>query len=498
MRLLFTLLVAVLLTPVLFAQPVCPTNFPAESPVPSYSPDDVPKIDAFDVVTYTGALVKPGVNHNFAFVEVTPNDQRVWFGVDASNGIPLTFYNRRVRDDASSPWRWLYSSSPAVIQYTPPTSSGPGNVLYSAVPRYYDSVSQHSYKFLMYLVHQPGVCNGVIAGFLYITFSDDGICWTPPRSAHRSGGPSFDCLPNETNTVPVEQVSVIDAGDFIWLVGVEGNIDELVPPIDETYPDCDPNVNDCYTYRHFNNMNRTQTYLGLAYANNPGAIYLNYPNTELTRNGMFLPWTGPYSYSNGERYLPYPYFMNLQIAYDAARGDFYIGRGYPYPYDRGSASVIGWGDYPDYANTPTFSQTSLVFRNGPFGQTLVEGCLPAPYTLPNRIQIYKMHIGALSNIGQITNPYSSWTLVTDTGGPLGYAFNYWPGGPSPQTPLISPQINGGRDYGAVSFIRDGAGSLLRYGTTAYAFGGDTFMGPKGGSAPCRVTGTERITILPLP
>ena len=80
MRHLVALLVAALLTPILSAQPVCPANFPAESPVPSYSPDDVPKINAFDVVTYTGAVVKPGVNHNFAFVEVTPKDQRVSHG----------------------------------------------------------------------------------------------------------------------------------------------------------------------------------------------------------------------------------------------------------------------------------------------------------------------------------------------------------------------------------------------------------------------------------
>jgi hypothetical protein len=493
-RQLIGLSLVILFASSIVAQPVCLSNFPAESPVPSYSPDDVPKINAWDTITYTGALVKPGVNHNFAFVEVTPNDQRVWFGVDATAGTPLTFYNRRVRDNESSPWRWLYSSSPAVIEYVAPTSSGPGNVLYSATPRYYDSVSQHSYKFLLYLNHQPGVCNGVIAGFLAISFSDDGICWTPPRIAHRGGGPSFPCLPGETNTIPIEQITAIDSGgDLIWLVGVEGNIDELAPPMEEV-DGCET----CYTYRRLQNMERTQTYLGVALPANPGTIYLNQPYPELTKHGIYLPHTGPYNTTHGSRYQPYPYFINLQVAYDATSGDFYIGRGYPYPYDRGSAVGVGWTDPPNYPNTPHASQLTSVFLNGPFGSTMVEGCRGAPYTLPNRIQVYKMHIGPLSNIGQITNPNSQWTLVTDLGGPLGYAFHWWPYGGTNGTPLVYGQTNAGRDYGAVSFIRDGAGNLVRYGTTAYAFAGDTFMSVKGGAERCKVTGTERITAFTLP
>lgn len=493
MRHLFAVSVLVLLASNLVAQPVCMPDFPAESPVPSYSPDDVPKTNALDVITYTGSVVKGGVNHNFAFVEITPDDQRVWFGVDAAAGPPLTYYNRRVRDNASSPWRWLYSYSPAVIQYVAPTSSGPGNVLYSPTPRYYDSVSQRSYKFIMYQVHQPGSCNGVIAGFLYISFSDDGICWTPPRAAHRNGGPSFPCLPGETSIIPVEQISAIDAGgDLIFLVGVEGNINELAPPVDET-SGCDT----CYTYRRYSNMARTLTFLGVAYPWAPGNVFLSYP-PELTASGMFLPQTGPFNNNHGDRYRPYAYFMNLQVAYDATRGDLYIGRGYPYPYDRGSAEAVGWYDPPYSNNTPRSNQTSFVYLNGPYGSTLVEGCYAAPYTPPNRIQIYKMHIGAITNIGQITNPYSPWTLILDSGGSLGYAFNWWQGGPVTQTPIFSPQMDGGRDYGAVSFIRDGAGNLVRYGTTAYALLGDTFMSQKGGSTPCRVTGTERITAITLP
>lgn len=128
-------------------QLVCPPNFPTESPVASYSPDDIPPTD-IDMVTYTGAYAKAQANHNMSFVQITPNDQRVWFFLDGV-GVPLTFYNRRVRDTESSPWRWLYSSSPSV------TDSSPAAVLYSPTPRYWDSVTQTSYSFLMYQIYQP-------------------------------------------------------------------------------------------------------------------------------------------------------------------------------------------------------------------------------------------------------------------------------------------------------------------------------------------------------
>ena len=147
------------------AQPVCPVGFPAQSPVPSSSPDDIPPTNV-DIITFGGAIVKARANHNIAFVEVTPNDQRVWFGVDGNPGLYRAFYNRRVRDNESSPWRWLYSSSPTLVTYDVEASQVIGAVLYSPTPRYHDSVSNHTYKFVMYESYQQKDCAGAVMGLL--------------------------------------------------------------------------------------------------------------------------------------------------------------------------------------------------------------------------------------------------------------------------------------------------------------------------------------------
>lgn len=463
------------------AQLVCLPNFPAESPVPSSSADDIPPTD-FDIVTYTGAYAKARANHNFSFVQITPNDQRVWFFADGSN-LPYTFYNRRVRDTETAPWRWLYSYSQAVVQYAPGVSTAPSSVLYSPTPRYWDSITQSAYEFLLYITYQPQACNGIVAGFLYFSFSHDGICWTVPRAAVHTGGPSFPCFPNKTNTIPIEQMSALDGGDRIWLVGVEGNINELAPPPGSTY-------------RRWSNMARTQTYVGWAYLNGPGAIFLVQPSSELSRNGVYLPTNGPANPCCWDRYLPYAYFMNLQIAYDPATGEFFIGRGYPYSYDRGSRELAGTGtsDPPYQNNVPSWAQIVDRTIPGPNGNQSVEGCADVPYLFPNRIQVYKMNIGSLSNISQIVSGW--WTLVADVGGNVGYPFRQM----SPyttSTPIIGLQTNYGRDFGAVSFLRDGQGNFARDGGIRYMFGAETLRLSKG-EGLCRTTGLERETLVALP
>jgi hypothetical protein len=456
-------------------QPVCPSNFPAESPVPSYSPDDIPATNV-DIVTYTGAYAKAQANHNMAFVQISPNDQRVWFFVDPGSAGPFTFYNRRVRDTETSPWYWSYSYSPAV------TVSGPSAVLYSPTPRYFDSASGSWYKFLMYQIQQPSACNGVVAGFLYISFSNDGICWTPSQRATHSGGPSFPCLPGATDTIPIEQMSAIDGGgDQIWLVGVEGNANELAPAPD-------------YTGLRWSHMSRTLTNVGWAYLWSPGWVTLLTPSFELSVGGMFLPTNGPANLCCSDRYFPYAYFLNMQIAYDQSTGEFFIGRGYPYSFDRGSREAFGYLDDPYYNNAPSWDQIVDRTIPGPRGDQSVEGCADVPYLFPNRIQVYKMAIGSLSNISQITT--GGWTLVADLGGGGGYPFRTM----SPyttSTPLVAGQTNYGRDFGAVSFLRDGQGNLVRIDGVRYIFGSDTLRLSKG-VGRCRTTGLERETLVAIP
>jgi hypothetical protein len=438
-------------------EPVCPAGMPASTfSTPSYSTDDIPATN-IDINTEVGTTVKARANHNIAFIQVTTNDQRVWFGVDANPGLYRVFYNRRTRATITSPWYWEYTYSPAVITYAPGASNVPGAVLYSTTPRYYDSVSNHSYKYVLYESFQPTECDFQVAGFLYYAFSDDGICWTPHRPATRTGGPSFPCS-SLTNSVPIEQVTAIDAGDRIWLVGAEGDIqNQLI---------------------YAQNMNRTMTSLGWVSVSDPGSINLH-TTPELTNSGVYLPSTGPSSV-HPDRYKPYAYFFNLQMAWDSTTGYLYIGRAYPYPFDRGFWDL---SDAPYDANTPTYYEVA-------------NGCAGPPGTFPNRVQIYKMYLGSLANMGLITT--GTWTLVNDTGGPLGYAFNTWPGGPGTQTPLVTNQTSVGRDHGAVSFLRNGAGNLVRSGTTAYWFGADTFKLAKGGNVPCRVTGNERVITRTLP
>src|SRR5689334_4054858 len=81
-----------------YSQPVCLT-LPSASPVLSSSPDAIPAT-AEDIVTYTGAYAKARANHNFSFVQISANEQKVWFGVDANPSLNKAFYNRRYRADS--------------------------------------------------------------------------------------------------------------------------------------------------------------------------------------------------------------------------------------------------------------------------------------------------------------------------------------------------------------------------------------------------------------
>jgi hypothetical protein len=117
-------------------------------------------------------------------------------------------------------------------------------------------------------------------------------------------------------------------------------------------------------------------------------------------------------------------------------------------------------------------------------------------TLPNRSQIYKMHLGSLANMNQVTT--GTWTLLADIGNATGYT-NQANGffGCCQQTPLAPSQSNAGRDWGAISFLRDGAGNLTLSGTSVPYLAADTFKLSKS-QGPCYVTGLETETYRLLP
>ena len=452
------------------AQPVCLT-MPPDSPVLSNSPDDIPAT-GFNILTYTGAHTPARANHNVAFVQTGANEQKVWFAPDAAPGLHKCFYNRRYRADGSSPWYWQYSVSPQVIEFVAPASAGPSVVLYSPTAKYVDTRTSTAYKYIMYQVNQPGSCDNSVAGFLYVAFSNDGICWTAGQQATRNGGPSFPCFSGHVSTVPVEQATAFDDGLQIQLIGMDG--DEAV-------------LANRYT------MPNTQTYVWTATYASP-SVMLSNGLLQVTNNNILNPVMYNSFAITDDRFMPYYYFFNMSGAFDAATGDLYLSRGYPYPFDRGSA---GDGDYPfnntvpaDYQAETTFLYDSERGVSSPVG-----GCNPAPAILPNRVQVYKMHIGSLSNIGAIAT--GGWNLVFDLGSSTGYS-NTWCQSNYAATPTWgSPMVNISRDPGALSFLRDPQGNLVRNGSPNYLMG-DTYKLNKSNGAPCYITGLEREVAGTLP
>jgi hypothetical protein len=473
----FTLLLLLLafgITVSLSAQVICLPGFPADSPVQSFSPDDIPSTNDH-ILTYTGAHAAGRANHTMSFVQIGSNEQKVWFFTDnASLDHEHVYYNRRYRADSSSPWYWQFSTSPAVLPY----GAAADVVLYSQIPKYEDTRTGTLYSYIMYQVIQPPACfpgntSQPSLGYMYVAFSNDGICWTANQLATRLGGPFAACI-GASNTVPVEAVTAFDDGIGVKLIGMEGDILLLSDG---------------------QNMDQTQTYIG-------GASYLNPSNVGLysapmvvnsgiySPVGVFEPYPY-YLYSYAWRYEPYLYFMNMQGAYDPATGDLYVGRAYPYPFDRGQTNG---SDYLYFA-TPKWWQTQDVFMTDPATgrSVLVGGCKVSPGTLPNRIQLYKMHIGSMSNFGALGVAGNYWTLLSDLGNASGYLNDF-----AAMTPLTYGQANAGRDYASVSFLRNGQGNLVRGDDgNATVFAGDTFELSKS-NGPCQVTGLERETALQVP
>lgn len=435
-----------LLFAALHAQPALGQSGPV-----SVSPADIPP---------TGVFVngKPArANLLTTFVQVSSVDQRVWFGIDTAPGTPKIFYNRRVYNVSTGQWQWWYPESIAVISF-PEGSMAVSDVLHSATPDFRDRDTGYWWHFVMYLAPQPGACDGKRAAFLMVAFSNDGINWTPPKYAdYPTGTPQHDCGTDSFWAISVEAAgAVYDGSSKIYVVAVEGNVEMLVQR---------------------NLMSSTQTYVGSADRSDPRRITII---GQLTNNGMFNP--KPSGQTN-DRFESYQYFLNLGVAYDEPTGTLYIGRSYPYPYDR------GWNGN---SNDGPAGDPNSIWRDITSCGTQLSTCGSGRAMLTNRIQVYKMHIGSLSNIGSITtsNYYAGWQLVTDTGRQSGYMntlLNSWT---CQVTPLIAGQANNGHDYASTSFGRDGRGRLLSVGNQGWLLAGDSFKLSRSQGA-CVTTGDEK-------
>lgn len=210
------------------AQVSCPSGYvPPVSPVASSSPADIPRT-YYQITTSAGANVWAQANGGVVWADVTPDDQRVYFGVDSSPGLGGIFYNRRTRANASSPWQWQYPQSFPVNGFGSYNSAGPAALLYSATPKYYNYVDHTYYSYVMYLVNQPSACDGQVGGILFVAFSNNATCWTAPQQVIYYNELSYPCYPGG-NLLATPGMSAIDAGNQIDLIWMEGDNNALAP-----------------------------------------------------------------------------------------------------------------------------------------------------------------------------------------------------------------------------------------------------------------------------
>jgi hypothetical protein len=439
----------------------CPSP-PADSPIAAPTLDTIPP-GALTILTHTGTRAPVTANGRLAAVEMNENEQRVWFGPDTSPGSGKVYYNRRYRANVSSPWYWQYSQSIEIMNLGN-ASGGPNSVLYSATAKYRDA-DQTLYKWAMYLIKQPHSCDGVTAGILYVSYSNNGVCWTTPRQARKLDNPSLPCMSDSAEAVPAESVAAIDGGSTIYLMLMEGDNLQLGPEA---------------------SMDRTAAYLLTASTLNHEWVSSPVGTADVQKDGIVSPASPAGSSST---FKPYNYLMNVDMAYDAAAGTIYITRAYPFAFNRADGNT----NVP----CPWQSQQVMTYDSVRGVYTQLEGCIPAPATLPNRIQIYKMYIGNLSNITYVyQNP---WTLVADLGGDVGYTNAYLGACASnPYAPRTDVrQQNVGRDYAYANFLRDPVGNLKLYSGVPYILAGDSFMLSKG-HGECYITGQERSTLVSFP
>jgi hypothetical protein len=444
---------------------------PSDSPILAPTLDTIPPV-IDTILTYTGARAEARANAKVAFIEVNENEQRVWFGVDSSPGLGKTYYNRRYRANSSSPWYWQYNHSIKLIDLGN-SSALPASVLYSSVAKYRDplNITGALYKYVMYLVSQPSACDGGILGYMYVSFSDDGICWTPIRRGTVPDGPIAICGPDtgKKDMVPIEVMSAIDGGDTIHLMIMEGDASKLLP---------------------HNSMDRTYAHIAYASPAAPTQIqWYGNADVDIVKFGVFSPSGSPSS----TRYQTYNYFMNLDMAFDPTNGYLYVARGYPFPFDR-------WADVYN-AQVPCHWQGDPVVLYDPVrnANAGVSGCYMSPYTITNRVQIYRMYLGGIGNF-PITAYHSNnyvWQLVADWGGDIGYTIASSYGNCAYAARTDPRQQNVGRDYAYLTFLRDRVGNLVLYNGAPMVLAGDSFKLSKGYGL-CHITGTETVTLATFP
>lgn len=437
---------------------------PPATPIAAPNPDDIPRAEGAWLLTYNGSWFEGKQNHVMGFVQTTPDEQKVWFTVNSTPHYTRVFYNRRYRTSSTAPWQWMYSKSVKILDLPSPGSAVVNAVLYSPTAKYRPGTGGSTlYKYAMFITYQPKACDGQIMGFAMVSYSNDGLCWTTAIPLQHPGGPSAECAPElGTWLVQVESFDVIDGGDKIYLIGMEGSVPAAID---------------------WNNMDRTFTSWGYAMPTTSATVTIP-ANPELSVSGIVSPEGIP---RTDDRFKTYSYLINPAMAWDADNGDLYVTRGYPYPFDRRHDLA------PTSPTVPSYDQAfeTFIYNYLLDAPQHVEGCPASPATFPNRVQIYKMHLGTLSNFSQVST--GTWTLVSDIGNNVGYAYSTI----TNNIPIAPPQTSVGRDYGAASFMRTGTGALQLVDGNAYMFAATQYLTPLS-VGQCRSTGLDRsyLTVVP--
>jgi hypothetical protein len=280
-------------------------------------------------------------------------------------------------------------------------------------------------------------------------------------------------------------MGAVDSGSTVYLMGIEGDNSIL---------------------GDMANMNHNYVSWGHSSPTNVVNLTVD-PDRDMSDSGLFNPKAFTAEYVPAyipDRFRSYAYFFNIAIAWDAANGDLYVSRGYPYPYDRCAANPAACGS--PWLMVPSEEQSydrPTVWNSAVGAYQSVWDCGGRVALYPNRYQIYKLHVGTLTNFAAVHT--GTWTLLTDNGNNVGYESNFnrnaprgdWWSVPPQATALVAGQTPGTRDAGAASFLVDGAGQLIRTGGVGYVFAGSTIREHLS-AGPCQTTGGERVVLTAIP
>jgi hypothetical protein len=314
---------------------------------------------------------------------------------------------------------WQFSQGQVVLQSDGAVAMG--TVLISAT-NVFRSPAGPSYKRLTYYIYEPPTKppGELIAGWVCLMYSNDGLSWTPPVMATTNSASSPPpCTGNGslTEQVPAEMVGAFrDTGD-LWLAVMNGRVQDLIDgALMET--------------------KRTETDLYSSVITQPWVI---------SREGEFSP-QGIERPNTGGRWN-HGYGINLDFTYNPDDLSVYFTRVYPYPLD------FDPGFPCNNPSTPPSCNTGLT-------------------ALPVRAQIYKMPVPG-GTVKEFLN--GTWQLVADYGASVGYRDDL--SSVCESTPLaFSFQEALGLDIDSIKFYKDHNGQigLGELGARYLIFGG----GPK--------------------